>query len=569
MNCACNRMDRLGERFWCKAQLSLTTTLGQPPQHWVAFTHTALTSIQLTGYANASIMIRRVTKLAVSGIGSRYLRPTLCTRGNLATDRGLAYRLKLVRKKVQDLSNTHDDGRGDACQVVHVPFGYLPDTLGGTEIYVAGLVKELSQLGVSSVVVAPGQSAEYVHDATRVLRIPPSPELSQEALYGEGDKGAAARFGTALDSVKPQIVHFHAFTSGASLLAMKECARRCLPTLMTYHTPTVTCLRGTMLHWGKTPCDGVMVVTRCASCALQGRGLPKWLAIAAAHIPLPLSNFFAKALRSRATTVLGIRWLTAIRHRAVRSAFDLCEYVVSPCDWVSEVLMRNGVPTTKIVLSRQGLSRSESRTSAEPTAPSLNVTGDAQERAGANAALKLIFLGRIHPTKGLHTLLRALAMRPALAVSLSIYSAKNTGDAYFDEISALVARDTRVTLKAALANANVVATMRDYDLVVVPSEWLETGPLVIYEAFAAGLPVLGSDLGGVAELVSDGRNGRLLPCGDASAWANAIGEIADNRGLIKNWQQNLPPLRTMREVAQDMRTVYDNSLNAQPRPLGL
>ena len=465
------------------------------------------------------------------------------------------------------MSNTHDDGKGNACQVVHVPFGYLPDTLGGTEIYVAGLVNELAQLGVSSVVVAPGQSAEYVHDATHVLRIPPSLELSQEALYGEGDERAAARFGTALDSVKPKLVHFHAFTSSASLLAMKECARRRIPMLMTYHTPTVTCLRGTMLHWGKAPCDGGMVVTRCASCALQGRGLPKWLAIVAAHIPLPLSKFFAKALRSKPTTVLSYRWLTAIRHRAVRSAFDLCEYVVSPCNWVTAVLMRNGVPTTKIVLSRQGLSRSESRASAEP--PSHDVSDDAQNHASANTVLKLIFLGRIHPTKGLHTLLRALTMRPALAVSLSIYSAKNIGDAYFDEISALVASDARVTLKAALSNANVVATMRDYDLVVVPSEWLETGPLVIYEAFAAGLPVLGSDLGGIAELVSDGRNGRLLPCGDASAWANAIGEIADNRTLIKNWQHNLPPRRTMREVAQDMRTVYDNSLNAQPRRRGL
>lgn len=510
-------------------------------------------------------MIRRVTQLAVSGIGSRYLRPTLCTWRHWATDSCLAYRLKRVRKKVQNLSNSHDEGKSNSCQVVHVPFGYLPDTLGGTEIYVAGLVNELAQLGVSAVVMAPGKSAEYVHDATRVLRIPPSPELSQEALYGEGDEGAAARFGTALDSVNPQIVHFHAFTSGASVLAMKECARRLIPTLLTYHTPTVTCLRGTMLHWGKTPCDGLMVVTRCASCALHGRGLPKWLAIAAAHVPLPLSKFVAKALRSKASTVLGIRWLTGIRHQAVRSAFDLCEYVVSPCNWVSKVLMRNGVPTTKIVLSRQGLSRSESRASAVP--PSHDVSDDAQKLASASIALKLIFLGRIHPTKGLHTLLRALAMRPALAVSLSIYSAKNTGDAYFDEISALAARDSRVILKAALANANVVATMRNYDVVVVPSEWLETGPLVIYEAFAAGLPVLGSDLGGIAELVSDGRNGRLLPCGDASAWATAIEEIADNRGLIKKWQQNLPPLRTMREVAQDMRTVYDKSLNAQPRPL--
>ena len=467
------------------------------------------------------------------------------------------------------MSNTHDDGTSSVFTVVHVPFGYLPDTLGGTEIYVAGLVDELARQGMSSVVVAPGQRAEYVHGAARVLRIPPSPDLGNEALYGDGDTGAAERFGVALDSVKPQIVHFHAFTSSASLLAMRECARRRIPTLMTYHTPTVTCLRGTMLHWGKTPCDGVMVVTRCASCTLHGRGLPKWLAIVAAHIPLPLSKFFAKRLRSKATTVLSYRWLTVIRHRAVRSAFDLCGYVVSPCNWVSEVLTRNGVPTSRIVLSRQGLSRSASRACTEPTPLPPQECDDSPKNLGASAGLKLVFLGRIHPTKGLHTILRALAMQPALAVTLSIYGAKNKGDAYFDEVSALVARDARVELKDALSNANVVATMRKYDLVVVPSEWLETGPLVIYEAFAAGLPVLGSDLGGIAELVSDGKNGRLLPPGDPSAWATAISDIADNRRFIKYWQQNLPPLRTMHEVAQDMRSVYTQSLKAQPRPLAL
>lgn len=452
------------------------------------------------------------------------------------------------------MTASKDSRIADAYQVVHVPFGYLPDTLGGTEIYVAGLAAELSQLGVTSIVVAPGASADYVHSSTRVLRIPPSTRLSQEALYGEGDAEAAARFGAALDAIKPQVVHFHAFTASASLLAMKACSQRGIPALLTYHTPTVTCLRGTMLHWGATPCDGMMAVTRCASCTLHGHGLPKWLAIVAAHIPLGLSKFFAKTLRSKATTVLGMRWLTAIRHQTVRSAFDLCETIVSPCSWVSDVLMRNGVQMSKISLSRQGLSRAESSAFPPPTAP-------------ARTALKLIFLGRIHPTKGLHTLLNALALKPALAVSLSIYSAKNGGDAYFGSVEALIARDPRITLKDPLLNAEVVAAMREHDLVVVPSEWLETGPLVVYEAFAAGVPVLGSDLGGIAELVADGHTGRLLPPANASLWANAIAEIADNRELIKNWQQNLPPVRTMREVAQDMLIVYDKTLKAPPRTL--
>ena len=64
------------------------------------------------------------------------------------------------------------------------------------------------------------------------------------------------------------------------------------------------------------------------------------------------------------------------------------------------------------------------------------------------------------------------------------------------------------------------------DVLAVPSQWLETGPLVVLEAFAAGTPVIGSDLGGIRELVSDGRDGLLVPhddvrrldCGNDSVW---------------------------------------------------
>lgn len=449
--------------------------------------------------------------------------------------------------------------------VIHVPFGFLPDTLGGTEVYVASLANHLVDQGVTSFVVAPGDRAEYVHNGITVSRIAPSAGLSLEALYGDGDPDAAIAFGQALDAIcpTPALVHMHALTAGASLAAMREAIRRRLPVVMTYHTPTVTCLRGTMLRWGNTPCDGKMVVTRCAACALHGRGVPKWLASLVAQLPETLSREAARRLPSKFATALGMRWLTAIRHRAVRSAFGLCSYVVSPCNWVTEVLVRNGVPAAKLVLSRQGL--------PQPVATSNGEWHDAGDDAANSGPrpldpLRLVFLGRIDPTKGLHTLLRALALRPELAVTLTIYGTQGVDSAYVRQILARAAADKRVELCEPLANVQVVEAVSTFDAVVVPSEWLETGPLVVYEAFAAGVPVLGSNLGGIAELVKERVNGRLLAPGDAKAWAVAIAEIVDNRRLIQIWQKNLPSVRTMREVAADMRNVYDNALSNQGTP---
>lgn len=66
----------------------------------------------------------------------------------------------------------------------------------------------------------------------------------------------------------------------------------------------------------------------------------------------------------------------------------------------------------------------------------------------------------------------------------------------------------------------------DGDLFVFPSP-TETLGLVVLEAMAAGLPVISSDQGGVLENVRDGINGRLIPAGDAGAFAGAILELLE------------------------------------------
>ena len=56
----------------------------------------------------------------------------------------------------------------------------------------------------------------------------------------------------------------------------------------------------------------------------------------------------------------------------------------------------------------------------------------------------------------------------------------------------------------------VIDRLSRYHVVAVPSQWMETGPLVILESFAAGVPVIGSALGGIADKVDDGVSGLLL-----------------------------------------------------------
>jgi glycosyltransferase involved in cell wall biosynthesis len=71
------------------------------------------------------------------------------------------------------------------------------------------------------------------------------------------------------------------------------------------------------------------------------------------------------------------------------------------------------------------------------------------------------------------------------------------------------------------------ARMARVDWVVVPSLWWEIFCLVLSEAWACGRPVIASDVGGLAERVTDGGDGLLFPLGDARALAEAMRRAAN------------------------------------------
>jgi len=95
-----------------------------------------------------------------------------------------------------------------------------------------------------------------------------------------------------------------------------------------------------------------------------------------------------------------------------------------------------------------------------------------------------------------------------------------------------------------------------YDFVAVPSRWLETGPLVVLEAFAAGVPIIGSRLGGIAELVRDGMDGILIEADSVGAWSATLQRLCDDRALVERLRWNIRYPRTMDDVADDMIALY-------------
>lgn len=418
--------------------------------------------------------------------------------------------------------------------MLHVPFGYFPDASGGTEVYVRGLVRELVARGVAGAIAAPGaESGSYRIDGAPVRRYAAEPAES-----------AAAAFAAVLDEIRPALVHFHALSPAVNADCARAAKARGLPVVWTYHTPTLSCARGTMMRFGISPCDGQFRPWRCTACAGHALLGSRVLAGALASLPTAASALLGAAIPGRAGTALGSRARQVRRDAGFRAAMALADRVVAVCEWVREALIANGVPDGRIVLSRQGLVQ----TVAAP---------EPREVARAGVPLRIGYFGRIDPTKGVHVLIQALAAIPEVPVRLDIHGVIQPGaERRVDALRAMAAGDARVRFLEPLPMDAVPGAMAAHDFIAVPSRWLETGPLVVLEAFAAGVPVLGSRLGGIAELVRDHVDGELLPVGDPLAWASAIRRLAEAPGRVAALRAGVQPPRTMAAVADDMLGVY-------------
>jgi glycosyltransferase involved in cell wall biosynthesis len=148
---------------------------------------------------------------------------------------------------------------------------------------------------------------------------------------------------------------------------------------------------------------------------------------------------------------------------------------------------------------------------------------------------------------------------PEASVALDIFGIVQ-GQADLDRLSelrTLAGGDGRIRFLPAIPNAAIVDALADYDLVAVPSQWLETGPLVVLEAQAAGVPVLGSALGGIADRIRDEWNGLLVrPFNSVAAWRAALARCDADRPWLSRLRSRVRPPRQMREVAREMAVIY-------------
>jgi glycosyltransferase involved in cell wall biosynthesis len=432
-------------------------------------------------------------------------------------------------------------------KVVQAAAWYPPYDLGGTEVYLEGLIGELRGLGVESSVLVPRHataSADYVHHGTTVETYPVDPLPAAGELAEGRPPLQHAVFEARLWPHRGAIYHQHSWTRGCGLHHLRAARALGLKTVLTVHVPAYICLRGTMLRFGKQPCDGRVDECQCGACWAQDRGLPRPAADALARLPLEFARR-ARRSRTRIATALAARALGAERRAQLGDMVRNADRIIAVCQWLYDALAANGVPREKLVLNRQGLPATFLASAANAGAtPCTRKNG-----------LSLVYIGRWDPVKGVDIVVRAVQALPSeTGVCLTIHGVPGEA-AYERRVRKFAGSDRRIVFAPPLSRREVAAAMVRHDALVVPSVWLETGPLVVLEAQAAGLYVVGSRLGGIAELVGEGPGGELVDAGSVRAWTEAIMRLAErhSKGAIACQATNV---RIMSTVATEMAELY-------------
>jgi glycogen(starch) synthase len=144
---------------------------------------------------------------------------------------------------------------------------------------------------------------------------------------------------------------------------------------------------------------------------------------------------------------------------------------------------------------------------------------------------RLLHVGRLHPDKGIHDAVHALALLPEEAT----LTFAGTWDARDESSLEAIVRDLglqdRVRMLGHLPHERVAALYREHDALLFPVRWDEPWGLVPLEAMASGCPAIATGRGGSGEYLEDGDNCLLVPAEDPAALAAAVRRLARSPDL--------------------------------------
>ena len=324
-----------------------------------------------------------------------------------------------------------------------------------------------------------------------------------QTLWSPWNVWAGRRVRQAIRQHRPDLIHIHNLHYAIGPIAVRIAKRMGIPVVMTLHNYRLLCPSATLFHNGKLFTDSL-------------------------HAAFPW-----KAIRMgvHSHSVVKTWWLafTTWVHKKL-GTWRMVDRYLTLTDFAKQLFAHAplGIPAENMV-----------------TKPNFAANGDQAPEPRGN---HFLFIGRLTHEKGVAVLLEAFAGTDFLL--------QVVGDGPLrDKVMETAQRYPNITYLGTLGRAAIDQQLAICTALVFPSIWYEGMPMTLIEAFAAGTPVIASDLGAMVSMVHNAQNG----------WRFAAGNAADLREKVAQWLTATDAYR--QQVSVGARREYEQRYTAEQNKL--
>ena len=298
----------------------------------------------------------------------------------------------------------------------------------------------------------------------------------------------------AIDDFKPDIIHLNNFQRQLSASVVKAAEDKNVPMVFTAHDIQAICPAISMLDSNGNICN------EC----LKGK----------------YKNCIKKSCvhNSKAKSILGAIENQYYKKHKVYS--EKIFHIITPSEFYKTEFIKDGIDKEKITAIHNYIELEDYNMKTEDDN-------------------YILYFGRLAKEKGILYLLNAVSKAKKEINDIKLYIA-GTGpeEKKIKEIIKRNKLEQNVELLGFLNHNKVKEYVSKSSIVVVPSIWYENCPYSVLETQAIGKPIIGSNLGGIPELVKDNENGMIYKYNDTDELANKILELYKNDELKKKFSKN-------------------------------
>lgn len=323
-------------------------------------------------------------------------------------------------------------------------------------------------------------------------------------------------FDKYIQEIKPDIIHIqHLKGLSASFISIAK--KRKIPTVLTLHDYWFMCNTIQLFTSSGKRCSGPRYGLKCPNCLLPPtvnpvliRGLYPFLAI-----------------------------LFVFRTLYLRHLLNKVDLIISPSNFLKDKFIKHGISEKKIIFSDNGVK--------PPTAKS--------NKATFNGKLRFSFIGSAMPHKGVHVLIEAFNKLMDDSAELKVYGDPGYAPKYYQRLKQM-ATNSGIKFMGRFENNRVYKVLAETDVLVIPSVWYENSPITIHEAALAGVPVLASNIGGMAELVKRMQNGLLFHVENVDDLLIKLKRLIYEPELRKKLNGKAQEVKSIAENALELQSIY-------------